>query len=215
MMRNKRLLLVDSYYLFYRSHYAFVKNPLKNSKGEETSVIVGFLNTICTLLQKRMYDWILFAMDSKAKTFRHKMYTPYKANRPPMPEVLIEQIKFAKALIADMGLPVIKMDGVEADDIMATYARRLEAKENVSVEIFASDKDLLQVLGPSVSLIGLDKYTKELCFQTPQTVQERYALPPSAINDYLSLVGDSSDNVPGSQEWALKVLQPSCRPTVN
>ena len=194
----KRLLLVDSYYLFYRSHYAMVRHPLINSKGEETSVIVGFLNTLCALLQKRVYDWVIVTMDSKKKTFRHAAYPEYKANRPPMPQPLRDQIEFLIPLIEDMGLKIVAKPGFEADDLIATYTTIAQQHQTpITTDIFANDKDITQVISPHTSLISIDKTTQNIIEKTPQSIQERYGLLPQQINDYLALMGDTSDNVPG------------------
>jgi 5'-3' exonuclease len=139
-------------------------------------------------------------MDAKGKTFRHEMFTEYKANRPPTPEPLLKLIPMVEDLVRDMGVPLLRLSGLEADDIIGTVARRA-ADEGFCVSICSPDKDFYQLLGPQVRILKPTKNNKGDPF-TPFTVKDfkkmhKDAIDPKQFVDYLALVGDSSDNIPG------------------
>ena len=192
----KSVLIIDSYYNFYKIHYAFHRKPLFNKKGEPTSVIHGFLTLLFGLLQSRSYDLIIFASDVKGPTFRHKLDADYKANRPPMPHELKEQIDFLLNLIEDLGFTVLQRAGYEADDVIGTCVN-LAREKNYNVEILSADKDIMQFVSDKISLISLDKTTGEYKLSSTEEVEKKFSIKPHEIVDYLALIGDASDNVPG------------------
>ncbi len=196
MMR--KLLLIDGYGAFYKSYFAFIKNPLKNQKGEETSVIYGFLNTFYKLLSITHYDLVIVALDSKGKTFRHDLDKNYKAQRPPMPDALKIQIGFLVEVLKAMGIPCIAAKGFEADDIIGTYATEA-VNEKIETSIFSTDKDLAQLINQTTQLIAFDQKTNELVTKDAQSVKDKFLVFPENMIDYLALTGDRSDNIPGVQ----------------
>ena len=194
----RKLLLIDGYGAFYKSYFAFIKNPLKNQKGEETSVIYGFLNTFYKLLSITDYDLVIIALDSKGKTFRHDLDKNYKAQRPPMPDALKVQIGFLVKLLKDMGIPCINAQGFEADDIIGTYASTA-VNEKIETFIFSTDKDLMQLINQTTQLIAFDQKTNQLVTKDAQSVKDKFLVLPENMIDYLALTGDRSDNIPGVQ----------------
>ena len=192
----KKLLLIDAYSVYYRAYYAFSNNPLKNSKGKETSVIFGFFNTLYSLITHRDFDFILIALDSKTETFRHKQYPAYKANRPPMPDSLREQVDYTVDLLVGLGLPHWQVPGYEADDLMGTAARKAE-KEGVASEIFTSDKDLAQVVNDRIHLLHSPRKGDDFFTEGPGEILDKWGVKPNQMIDLLTLIGDTADNVPG------------------
>ncbi|MDR0525398.1 MAG: DNA polymerase I [Spirochaetaceae bacterium] len=222
------LYLIDAYGLLYRSYFAFFKKPLRNSRGKNVSALYEFARTLVNLLDKggpgadsaglvlpklQKIQRLAVVFDSRIPTFRHKLYEQYKAKRQKTPEDLRAQIPLAEAFMDSLGVPVLQADGYEADDIIATLAKRCKI-EGRACYIFTADKDLLQILSsgiytliPSQDLSGAD-LPYELI--GPREVKAKWGVPPEKILDYLSLTGDSSDNVPGvkgvGDRAALKLL---------
>jgi len=189
------LFLVDGHALAYRSYFAFSRQPLVNSKGEETSAVYGFLNTILALLYKYNPSHLGVAFDSTGKTFRHEMFTEYKAHRAEMPEGLVSQLPVILAVLDAMRVPYLHAPGYEADDIIATLARRLEAE--APVKIVSGDKDLFQLINARTHVIRPGRGSVLENELDPDGLVAFLGLRPDQIIDYLALVGDSSDNVPG------------------
>jgi DNA polymerase-1 len=190
MTRTKTLLLVDgSSYL----HRAFNALPsLSASTGEPTGALYGVINMLRKLLQDFQAEYLAVVFDAPGKTFRHELFAAYKAHRPPMPEELARQIEPLQAIIRAMGLPVLQIPGVEADDVIATLARRAAA-EGMRVVIATSDKDMNQLVDENITLLDTMKGTAT----DPETVQQKFGVAPALIADYLALTGDNSDNIPG------------------
>jgi len=199
----KKILLIDCYGIFYRVYHAFSKNPLVNKNGEQTSVIFGFCNTLFSLLTEVKPDYTVCALDSPVKTFRHELYAEYKSNRPPTPDALRSQIEYCITLLDELGLPLVRRDGVEADDIIASYAHAA-LKEGIAADIFSSDKDLMQLVNKDTRIIKSDFKSGSFLTAGEEEVIEKWGVPPQSILDLLSLVGDSSDNVPGVKGVGLK-----------
>ncbi len=185
------LYLIDGTALLYRSHFAFIANPLVNSKGQHTSAIFGVINSFLRLLELKHADHILISFDRKAPTFRHELSEAYKANRPPMPDDLISQIEPVKRFFELIGLPEISLDGYEADDILATLAERY--KTDYDVVLVTSDKDYSQLVEAGVSIWDP---AKDLSLDS-DAVFAKFGVRPQQFIDYLALVGDASDNIPG------------------
>jgi len=185
------LYLIDGTALLYRSYYAFIAKPLVNSKGQHTSAIFGVISSFLRLLELKNADHILISFDRKAATFRHELSESYKANRPPMPDDLISQVEPVKQFFQIIGLPEISLDGYEADDVLATLAERY--KSSYEVVLVTSDKDFSQLVEEGVSI--WDPAKAQTLDQ--RGVMDKFGVRPDQFIDYLALVGDSSDNIPG------------------
>jgi DNA polymerase-1 len=209
MSGRRTLYLVDGHAIAFRSYYAFIRQPLINSKGEETSAIYGFLNTVLSLIGGEKPDYLAVVFDTAAKTFRHERYEDYKANRDEMPESLAEQLPVIYEALEAMNIPQFSMDGYEADDLIATLSRKMQDK--VDVKVVTSDKDLLQLINDNVHVIRPGKTNVVETEVDAESLSESMGLTPDQIVDYLALVGDSSDNIPGvrgvGRKTALKLLQ--------
>jgi DNA polymerase I len=192
---GKNLLLVDGSALLYRSHFAFIRNPLRTAKGEPTSVTYGVFQTLLPLLESRRPDRLAVVFDTAAPTFRHKVYAEYKAHRPPIPKELVMQIPRAREAIRLLGIPIVEQPGVEADDLIGSLAREAERDGVVSM-IVTGDKDFFQLVSDRVQVLA-PQSRGELASIGPAEVRERYGVPPEEMIDLLALMGDASDNVPG------------------
>jgi DNA polymerase-1 len=189
--KQKKLVLVDgSSYLFRAYH---VPGPdLQSPSGRPTKVIYFVLNMLNKLIKDEQPDKLAVVFDAKGKTFRDEIYPEYKANRPPMPDDLREQIEPLHEIIKARGLPLISIAGVEADDVIGTMSRQA-AEQGYQVLISTGDKDMAQLVNPNVRLIN----TMNNHLMDEQGVVEKFQVRPDQIIDYLALIGDSSDNIPG------------------
>ena len=208
--QKKRVFIVDGYGQIYRSYFAFITNPLKDKNGNNVSAVFGFFNIIMMLIRQYNPDFLIVAMDSKGKTFRHQMYDQYKANRDKTPEDLHAQIPVIEHILDEMRIPHYAQVGMEADDIVATICKSAKACDIDSVMV-TGDKDLLQLVQDGVSALrpprkGEHEY--KLCGR--DEVKEIFGVGPEQIIDYLTILGDSSDNVPGitgiGEKGAVKLL---------
>ncbi|MFN8589191.1 MAG: DNA polymerase I [Candidatus Eisenbacteria bacterium] len=191
-----RLVVLDALGLVYRSYYAFIGRPLRNSRGENTSAIFGMGNVLLKLRRELAPDLWALAWDGPGPTFRHEMYEEYKAHRPPMPEDLVTQLDPVEELARCLGLPVIEKPGMEADDVMATLART-GAEAGFEVVLVTGDKDMLQVVNDRVTVLAPAGKGDEMKRMDPAAVREKWGVGPGHIRDVLALMGDSSDNIPG------------------
>ena len=181
----------------YRSHFAFIKNPLRDSKGQNTSAIFGVANSLLKILREQKFTHIALCFDTPQPTFRHKIFSEYKATREKMPDELVGQIPDIKELTEAMGIPLIEVEGVEADDVIGTLARAA-LSEGFLVTLISWDKDFLQLLteeGIDIIKPARGKNAEELI--TADDVEKKLNISPHQVTDYLALVGDTSDNVPG------------------
>jgi DNA polymerase I len=188
----KRLLLIDGHSVIYRSFFAFIRNPLRNSKGFNTSAVFGFAQTLRKLFRELKPDYCAVVYDAPGRTFRDEKFSEYKMQRPPAPEELPPQMPIVKDMVRAWGISSLEVPGVEADDVLATLARRL-AGPGLSVTIITSDKDLLQLVGDG--LFVYDPW-KDKRYE-PDDVREKLGVGPELVPDLLALTGDSSDNIPG------------------
>ncbi len=184
------LILVDASGYLFRAYHALPK--LTNSQGEATGALVGVLNMLRKLIDEHQPDYIGVVFDAPGKTFRNDLYAEYKAHRPAMPEDLREQIQPLQDIIAAMGLPLLAVAEVEADDVIGTLATQAAA-QGMATLISTGDKDLAQLVDTHVTLVN----TMTDTLLDPDGVMEKFGVPPERIVDYLSLMGDSVDNVPG------------------
>jgi DNA polymerase-1 len=193
----KTLLLLDSYALAFRMFYAYSQNPLKNSQGEDVSMMHGYWGAVLRILAKHKPTHFAIARDvAHTKTFRHELYPDYKANRGPMPEEMAAQMPLLGESLEASGIPLLSEPGYEADDVMASTAVAAVEAGFDSVVILSKDKDMSQIVTDKIHLFHLTKGADGIDFG-PEQVMEKYGLPPEKIRDYLALMGDASDNVPG------------------
>ena len=186
----KTLLLVDGSSYLYRAFHAI--RELSNSAGEPTNAIYGVLNMLRRLHKDVPAEYSACVFDAKGRTFRDDLYPQYKANRPPMPPELAVQIAPLKAAITAMGWPLLEVEGVEADDVIGTLAREAETA-GMQVVISTGDKDITQLVTPRVTLVNtMSNETLDVA-----GVEQKFGVPPARIIDYLTLIGDAVDNVPG------------------
>lgn len=192
------LYLIDAMALAYRAHYIFIKRPLINSKGENTSAAYGFTNSLLKLISDHEMEHIavVFDVPSQDGTFREDIYEDYKAHRDPPPEDLLDNLPRIKAIVRAMDIPVAEVEGVEADDVIGTLARDAE-HDGADVVIVSPDKDFKQLLSPSISMYKPARGDQDFEHITAESFREEMGLEPSQFIDMLALWGDSSDNVPG------------------
>ena len=190
MSKEDPIILVDGSSYLYRAYHALP--PLENSKNQPTGAIKGVISMIKRILVDHPESDLAVVFDAKGKTFRHDMYSEYKANRPPMPEDLVSQIEPIHKIIELMGIKLIMISGVEADDVIGTLAEQARNKKLDTV-ISTGDKDMTQLVCENVSVVNT--MTGELLDELG--VKKKFGVPPKYITDYLALIGDKSDNVPG------------------
>ena len=202
---SKKLFLIDGTAIIFRSFFAFIKNPLRNSRGENTSAIYGTVSSFMKLVERYNPEHIAISFDRKEKTFRHEITDTYKANRPPAPDELNSQMEPIKKFFRLINLPEISKVGFEADDTLATIAEKY--KDKFEIIIVTGDKDFAQLVDERVMLY--DPF-KEVVTKTADVI-EKYGLKPEQFIDYLAICGDSADNIPGVKgigpKGATKLLQ--------
>jgi len=198
MSREKKTVyLIDGSALFYRAYFAFIRNPLINSKGENTSATFGFVNSLLKLLREENPDYLAVVYDSHKPTFRHEMYDKYKSNRVKMPEELAEQLPRIEEVVKALNIPSYALDGYEADDIIGTIAKKAE-DENYEVWCVTGDKDFFQLVSDNVKIYYPPRSTTSKPLKMGrEEVKEKFGVYPELVIDKLALMGDSSDNVPG------------------
>lgn len=198
------LILVDGSSYLYRAYHAFP--PLTNSAGQPTGAMYGVLNMLRSLILQYRPSHVAVVFDAKGKTFRDELFESYKSHRPPMPDDLREQIAPLHEMVEAIGLPLLVVPGVEADDVIGTLAKQASAQGR-HVLISTGDKDMAQLVEPNVTLIN----TMTNTILGPEEVVTKYGVPPELIIDFLALMGDSSDNIPGvpgvGEKTALALLQ--------
>jgi len=204
MAKQSPLVLVDGSSYLFRAFHALP--PLTSSKGQPTGAVKGVINMIRSLIKAYPDSYVAVIFDAKGKTFRNDMYAEYKANRPPMPDDLRSQIEPIHQIIKAMGLPLLAIEGVEADDVIGTLAEQAW-RQKMPTLISTGDKDMAQLVNEHVTL--LNTMTNETL--DSEGVENKFGLPPSLIIDYLALMGDKSDNIPGvpgvGPKTAVKWLQ--------
>ncbi|MBK7377565.1 MAG: DNA polymerase I [Ignavibacteriales bacterium] len=193
---SKKFVIIDAMALAYKAYFAFIRNPLLSSKGEPTSATFGFITQILKVLEDFKPDYISIAFDSKEKTFRHEKYENYKSSRQAMPDDLIPQIGRIKSIIEAMNIPLYILPRYEADDIVGTAVRKAEEH---GLESFAvtPDKDYVQLVTDKVKIVKPGKSSEENIILDKQKVIDLYGFEPALMIDYLALIGDTSDDIPG------------------
>ncbi len=200
-------IIVDGTSLAYRAFFAFIKNPLRNTKGENTSAPFAFTNSILKLKRDYKPDYIAIVFDAKGKTKRHQIFEKYKATRPPIPDELTISLERIQKITEALNLKIYEVPGYEADDTIATLVKKSKEMK-WEVIILTSDKDLLQLVDENVSVF--DTRPKQDILYTREKVIEKFGIPPEKIPDYLALIGDSIDNIPGvsgiGEKTAMEIL---------
>ncbi|MGE4433110.1 MAG: DNA polymerase I [Bacteroidales bacterium] len=193
----KRLFLLDAYALIYRSYYAFIKNPRFNSKGENTSAIFGFVNTLEDVLKREQPSHMAVCFDPPGPTFRHEAYEAYKAQREETPEVIRWSIPKIKEIIQAYQIPILEVTGFEADDVIGTLAKKA-AKKGYDVYMMTPDKDYGQLVEKNIHIYKPKYGVNDFEVLGPDEIMKKYELEnPLQVIDLLGLMGDSSDNIPG------------------
>ena len=195
---NRRLFVLDGMALIYRAHFAFIQNPIRNSKGINTSALYGFANTLLNIIEQEKPTHLGVAFDTHAPTERHILYPAYKAQRDAAPEELLAAIPQVKRLCQAMHIPILEIDGFEADDLIGTLAHRADAEGDFHTYMVTPDKDFCQLVSPSTCIWrpgrkGSDHEVLDLAAVLKQWEISR----PSQVIDILGLWGDASDNIPG------------------
>ena len=208
---EKTLYLMDAMALAYRAHFIFISRPLINSKGFNTSATYGFTSALIKLIEDHSIDHmaVVFDVMGEGGTFRDELYDDYKAHRDPPPEELIANLPQIKRVVEAMDIPVVEVEGVEADDVIGTLARRA-ADEGVDTVIVSPDKDFMQLIDPHISQFRPAYRGESFDPITVASFREKYGLEPIQFVDVLALMGDSADNVPGvsgiGEKTAMKLL---------
>ncbi|MBO4532152.1 MAG: DNA polymerase I [Treponema sp.] len=193
---KKTIYILDSYGLIFRCYFAFISRPLTNSKGENVSALFGFFRNLHWIFQHYKPDYIFAAMDSKTKTFRHEMYPEYKATRNKTPEDLHAQIPWICEILEALGVPVLQCDGYEADDVIATVAKKC-TDQGWECRILSGDKDLMQLVNDTTLILKPESGAQTWKLTDANGVAAEWGVPPAKLLDLLSLYGDTADNVPG------------------
>ena len=191
MPADNPIILVDGTSFLFRAYHA-IRQPLTTSSGQTTHAIFGTINMLRSLQRERQPRHMAVVMDARGKTFRSDLYPAYKANRPPMPDDLRAQQQYVKRIIAAMGFKLVSKTGVEADDVIGTLAAEA-ARQGIDVLIVSGDKDLAQLVGAHVEMVDTMKNAR----YDRAGVVAKFGVPPEQMVDYLALVGDASDNIPG------------------
>lgn len=201
--------ILDSYGLIYRAYYALLTHPLTNRNKENISAVVIFFRNLKALIDTHRPKYLVAAFDSRTPTFRHEMYKEYKATRQKTPEDLHAQVPWIESALEEFGIKVLRKDGYEADDIIATVAKKCR-NENRTCRILSADKDLLQLVNETCQAMQPDKANGGWEINRTEDVIEKWGVGPEKILDFLSLTGDSADNVPGvkgvGEKTALKLI---------
>ena len=200
---DKTVYILDSYGLIFRCYFAFISRPLTNQRGENVSALFGFFRNFHYILQHYKPGYIVAAMDSKTKTFRHEMYDQYKANRPKTPEDLHAQVPWICEVLEALGIPVLQCDGYEADDIIATVSRKCR-ESGRTCRILSGDKDLMQLVDESTQILKPVTGGETWKVTGIEGVEAEWGVKPPQLLDLLALFGDSADNIPGVRGVGVK-----------
>ena len=197
MTNNKRLFLLDAYALIYRGYYAFIKNPRINSKGFDTSAIMGFTNSLIDVIKRERPDYLAVCFDKGGSESRTEIYTDYKANRDETPEAIKLALPFIQNILSAMHIPIIIKEGYEADDIIGTLAKKAE-KEGFQIFMVTPDKDFAQLVSDNIFMYRPARMGNGIEIWGVPEVQERFGIErPEQVIDYLGMMGDAVDNIPG------------------
>ncbi|MCL1865641.1 MAG: DNA polymerase I [Spirochaetes bacterium] len=206
---KKKLFILDGHALCYRAYYAFIKSPLTNSQGQNTSAIFGFAKMLIKLISEQSPDYLAVAFDPPQKSFRFKLYEEYKANRQKMPDDMRSQIGEIKNMVKTLGIAMLEHPDYEADDILGTIAEKFSSSE-LEIYIVTGDKDAYQLVNDNVLIYANTKGISEYEIYDKNGIFEKKGITPEQVIDYMALTGDQSDNVPGvkgiGEKTALKLI---------
>ncbi len=211
MPAQKRLFLLDAYALIFRGYYAFIKNPRINSKGFDTSAIMGFTNSLFDVIRREKPDHLAVCFDKEGSIVRTEMFSDYKSNRHATPEPILEAIPIIKDILKAMHIPVLELPGCEADDVIGTLAKQAE-KEGYKVYMVTPDKDFAQLVSENIFIYRPARMGNGIEIWGIPEVQKRFGIErPEQVIDYLGMMGDAVDNIPGlpgvGEKTAKKFLQ--------
>ena len=197
MSTQKRLFLLDAYALIFRGYYAFIKNPRINSKGMDTSAIMGFMNALMDVIKREKPDHLAVAFDKGGSDYRYEMYKEYKAHRDETPEAIKIAVPYIQELLKAMHIPIIEKAGFEADDLIGTLAKQAE-KENYQVFMVTPDKDFAQLVSENIFMYKPARMGNDIeIWGIPEVLAKFEIEHPEQVIDYLGMMGDSADNIPG------------------
>jgi len=197
MSQQKRLFLLDAYALIFRGYYAFIKNPRINSKGMDTSAVMGFTNSLLDVIKRERPDHLAVCFDKGGSATRTEMFTEYKANRDETPEAIRIAVPYIQQILEAMQIPVIEKEGFEADDIIGTLAKQAE-KEGYQVFMVTPDKDFAQLVSENIFMYRPARMGNGIEIWGIPEVQEKFEVErPKQVIDYLGMMGDAVDNIPG------------------
>ncbi|MFZ4105331.1 DNA polymerase I [Flavobacterium sp.] len=197
MMSQKRLYLLDAYALIFRGYFAFIKNPRINSKGMDTSAIMGFMNALMDVIKREKPDHLAVAFDKGGSDYRYEMYQEYKAHRDETPEAIKIAVPYIQELLKAMHIPIIEKAGFEADDLIGTLAKQAE-KENFKVFMVTPDKDFAQLVSENIFMYKPARMGNDIEIWGIPEVLEKFEIErPEQVIDFLGMMGDAADNIPG------------------
>ena len=197
MENSKNLFLLDAYALIYRGYYAFIKNPRINSKGTDTSAILGFMNSLFEIIRTQNPDYLAVAFDKGGSITRSEMFEEYKSNRDKTPEPILVAIPYIKEILEGMKIPILEKEGFEADDIIGTVAKDAE-ENNFKVYMVTPDKDFAQLVSDNIFLCKPARMGNSMEIWGVDEVKDKFEVEsPDQVIDYLGMMGDSVDNIPG------------------
>ena len=197
MENSKNLFLLDAYALIYRGYYAFIKNPRINSKGTDTSAILGFMNSLFEIIRTQNPDYLAVAFDKGGSITRSEMFQEYKSNRDKTPEPILVAIPYIKEILEGMKIPILEKEGFEADDIIGTVAKDAE-ENNFKVYMVTPDKDFAQLVSDNIFLCKPARMGNSMEIWGVDEVKDKFEVEsPDQVIDYLGMMGDSVDNIPG------------------
>ena len=196
-MKDKKLFLIDAYALIYRAYYAFIKNPIINSKGFDTSAIMGFFNSIFDILKREKPDYFAVAFDVGGSVDRYEIYEQYKANRDSTPEPILDSVPIIHEILDALGIKTLQLSGYEADDIIGTVAKQAE-KEGLKTYMVTPDKDFAQLVSENIFLYKPARFGGGIEIWGLDEVKNKFEINhPLQVIDFLGMMGDSVDNIPG------------------
>ena len=197
MSEKKRLFLLDAFALIFRGYYALIKNPIINSKGQDTSAILGFMNSLFDVIRREKPDHLAVCFDKDGSTERTELFEDYKANRDATPDVIKQSVPIIQEIIKAMNIPVVELSGLEADDLIGTLAKQAE-KEGYEVYMVTPDKDFAQLVSENIFMYRPARMGNAIEIWGIPEVQKRFGVErPEQVIDYLGMMGDASDNIPG------------------
>ena len=197
MSTKKRLFLLDAYALIFRGYYAFIKNPRINSKGLNTSAVLGFMNAVMEVIRKEKPDHLAVAFDKGGSDFRNEIFPTYKANRDETPEAIKIAVPYIHEILKAMHIPIIELSGYEADDLIGTLAKQAE-KQNYQVFMVTPDKDFAQLVSENIFMYKPARSGNDVEIWGVEEVKKNFEIDdPLQVIDFLGMKGDAVDNIPG------------------